>query len=131
MSVLQHLSWKGIVLFWLGGLAVVIVLRAIIPRSEPENPQVMGIEFSLERGDKQFWVRRIDTKDPELEMSQYGRVLRKPYYICQTYPEIMAEDKTGESEFWGPPRYRTKRQAADRCVDRYFRGLDIERPGIE
>lgn len=126
MSVMQDINWKHVILFWLAGLAVVIVLRAIIPRSESENPQILGIEFSLERGNKQFWVRRIETKDPTLEMTQYGRILRKPYYVCQTYPEIMAEDKNGESEFWGPPRYRTKREAAERCMDRYFRGLDRE-----
>ena len=131
MSVLQHLSLKGIVLFWLACLVVVIVVKAILPEKEPVNPQIIGIKFSLERGDKQFWVRRIDIKDPKLERGQYGRVLRKPYYVCQTYPEIMAEDKAGESEFYGPPRYLTKRQAADRCVDRYFRGIDIEIPGME
>ena len=77
VSVLQGLSIKGIVLFWLACLVVVIVVKSILPDKEPLNPQILGIEFSLERGDKQFFVRRIDVKDSKLEMSQYDRILRK------------------------------------------------------
>ena len=38
-----------------------------MPRSGPENPQILGIEFSLERGNKQFWMRQIETKDQHLK----------------------------------------------------------------